>query len=1008
MKEFSTHGKEVKSLIYCNEDKCVITAAGDLSVRIHDEIEPDSGPVLRAMENVHKRDISCCTFSHELALIATGSADFSVRIIDFQHAKLEPMGVCQFHQSEIVTLQFVPKRPLLISGDCSGVACVWAVRPSKYRYSRPLHVFQNLSPMKENEYFGQLPGLMSSPKAGEEHSFFFTSGTGGELRAAPATVKKRAFMACVPLTNMVVSMEVPGRKLLITGDESGDIKVWDFSACLSRLEATHGLVELAEDEMPCNTQNYNPRRRIHRDLSVMNGQEGVLTPKASTPKMLKRSSSSTSVLSQGSSSPTRKSRRRSTMRRKSLLSNIITDGQMTGAFQSFDMAGRIMFDGVPKSPLQRALKDSPEDVKEIARWTAHSESLRTLEYIPEPESILSCSFDMSVRIWNLKGEQIGCLSMSEKDRDLTAMGALARVPYRFRIDVEMREGRLAQQARGILNDLKAWRQNLDEKEKEEHEEERIRLAHKLHAQEHDAEILSRAPSPDIEGSEVVLEDLLLVHGKDAGGVLPLEAEHDQMRRSLLMQIWPEHREGGDHLEATHDEDQDDDRISLDFVLKDRAGGNQITGAGDDNNESGAILEEESEKFDLTSTYTNFVTERDRRLTEASTALERKATSIEPSAFLVAKLGLDKKDTKLKMSSSVSLKKSKRRSRAKKLQRSSEQSQSVVHIEPINGPSTSSGVAKSSSMPALVTRPMLGPGLQGHAKGTKTKTKKSARVRLGHRFLAELDALSAHEHAEEEKDEAERGTSHVRSTTSIKARMRTHHANMAKRSQIYGDALGEDLASQKKTVAGKNLTSAIKKKKRVSLKRGSQKSVHFEEKEAAQHDTDAHVRKKSLKRTGSSLVFGRYTAKEVLQLKSMFEMFDEDGSGAIDLEEFQSSAMMQESHLFSNTGGMFESIDVDNDGTITLEGLMQVAFPFASKKEIKQMQAWLNRKKESELHARKGAQPFLALCFSPFTCNTTLQCTGKSHRSLRRINWTSFRQSSICLTKMATAACRWTK
>lgn len=88
-------------------------------------------------------------------------------------------------------------------------------------------------------------------------------------------------------------------------------------------------------------------------------------------------------------------------------------------------------------------------------------------------------------------------------------------------------------------------------------------------------------------------------------------------------------------------------------------------------------------------------------------------------------------------------------------------------------------------------------------------------------------------------------------------------------------------------------------------------------------------------------FGPYTIKEVLELKMLFDSMDEDGSGEIDAQEFLSSPAWQSSHLCTTASTVFNTIDADHDGKITLGELLAITFPGAKSSERKAMKEYLD-------------------------------------------------------------------
>ena len=129
MKTFDfKHDRDISALLYCNEDKVLITTGWDRRVCIYDETPREAVSLLRMVNGAHERDIGCLGFSHRLSLIATGSADFTVRLWDFQLAK--KVAVLRGHTSEVGCVAFCDPYALLLSADSLGNIFFWHVRPN--------------------------------------------------------------------------------------------------------------------------------------------------------------------------------------------------------------------------------------------------------------------------------------------------------------------------------------------------------------------------------------------------------------------------------------------------------------------------------------------------------------------------------------------------------------------------------------------------------------------------------------------------------------------------------------------------------------------------------------------------------------------------------------------------------------------------------------------------------------------------------------------------------------
>ena len=120
------HKNEVTCLRYWNEDRCIVTAGWDRSLRIYDDYKTHD--LLRIVDNAHTSDIACLACSEPLSLIATGSADGTVRFWDFSFFSLE--GSCST-MSSISCMAFAEPYPLLVTANIIGIISIWPVRPWK-------------------------------------------------------------------------------------------------------------------------------------------------------------------------------------------------------------------------------------------------------------------------------------------------------------------------------------------------------------------------------------------------------------------------------------------------------------------------------------------------------------------------------------------------------------------------------------------------------------------------------------------------------------------------------------------------------------------------------------------------------------------------------------------------------------------------------------------------------------------------------------------------------------
>ncbi|OQR91657.1 hypothetical protein ACHHYP_04492 [Achlya hypogyna] len=254
MKEFQyaefghrAHLGEVSRLVYCNEYRSVISASWDTTICIHDESDPEHGILLRRMAGGHSGDITSLAYSSTLSLIASGSLDCMVQIWDFEFGRCVPQsmtghiifcrldGTCIGHTSGIASLAFLDPYPLLAVCDAVGNVCLWAMRPSKYKYRCVFRFRATTSLSLKRQSSSHLSALAT------------------HLHTKPLTRKQKASGAPIATSNIL-------NYYLVGGDDKGVVAVWDIFPVLHRLESEFGIRGL-EKTVECA----NPGRnlRIH-------------------------------------------------------------------------------------------------------------------------------------------------------------------------------------------------------------------------------------------------------------------------------------------------------------------------------------------------------------------------------------------------------------------------------------------------------------------------------------------------------------------------------------------------------------------------------------------------------------------------------------------------------------------------------------------------------------------------------------------------------------------------
>eukprot|EP00948_MAST-09A_sp_MAST-9A-sp1_P003172 g3172.t1 len=935
MKEFESHHKDIISLRYCGSDCTLISASWDREIRIYDDITPDSGPLLRRMKNVHAKDISCCEYSHELGLIATGSADFSVRLWDYQLAKLDSDAVCEYHRGEITSMAFVPGWPLLVSADANGMICVWGVRPCPVRYSSPLFVFDNVG-SKEPIIERGVIDVMEIVKA-----------------------------VSVPVTNIeITTNSADGTFSLLVGDERGRISNINFEKVLKLLTKDHGIVPIRENQNVTKAEGYNARRYLVVDCSVIETE--LNEQRVSNTEQVKKMSRLSSF------ERSRDWRRRGTqiyprLRRGSMLSaiNLIESG--------------LLYD-------KEHGELDVENVEVICMWKAHLEPLRTLHYIDEVQGCISCSFDLSVRIWCIKtGTQIACIAMGEKERFKLSIGEIETVPYMFKLREDERRKESQKEVQVLKNELNQLKEEEEERRKEEEATEARRSAYRIKRRNSiarsrrgskestvgedwkmvdvDSTFLTSTSIPTMNTEEIPPPVRLDINLNTIPMIKTETTNRDRSASTLTLGGHvDQYLYADDLIDSEFEHIRTEDDIKRDKLLS------QLNGRGDDKSDNAISTDFENVSY---------------------VKIRGNPKPVEVPAYLDWR---KRKDSDLEEVKTENLLKP-----PPKLERSD---------------TAASGGADMGNKKSSV-RHIIFDSMKNLIK-EQTRLKKSKENIGKQRFKLDSSDFLIKELKLEGTRKAD-GTQVMRLKHNHQQERKRHHGRMHPRrpettvkleplhvSQSTADLLNNNYSSgqQKQQVLSRTFSAPTIGGKRTGRRKKGQKESHaqklsrkfthiidvlenapavpkrkgsFIPNEEALHElqdriddtlheygieTEGRTRKPkrslstssfSSPRKSSSIEpmelnspfkdvtnFGQYTVKDVLHIKRIFDKYDVDGSGEIDVYEFSNSNSHADDSLFQHIGSIFATIDVDGSGTLTLDEILRVVCPLASEEELGRM------------------------------------------------------------------------
>ncbi|KAG7395282.1 hypothetical protein PHYBOEH_003989 [Phytophthora boehmeriae] len=405
---WTPHFQQVSALLYCKEDRTVLTASWDRSLRLYDDDAPRVGGVaaqnvlLRCITDAHETDIKCLAYCHALSLVASGGIDGTIKIWDYIYFLLEDtctapppstgvsfntsstQGTSLHHaSSEVNVLEFIEPYPLLLSGHESGQVCIWSLTPSKPTtlllcfhpfHMRPI-VPTEIAPLPDGESTTLDDGtslasnaILSGvgPESTDLHAFQANNGAPSSTDAPATRESTPPQPPSAPLTEAQLNSAVTccqtfydetggeqlaagidrGRFLLFAASFAGELSVCD----ISKLIIGSHVRAFREENMPSRQdRSYNPRRRFLRQgknaRRLRNAQVETISP---------------------------------------------------GGHQE------------SKKP-----RVTESDVLCTHRWAAHRGNVRCLRIVAEPRGILTCGSDKGVYVWNFRGRQMGSLATGE-------------------------------------------------------------------------------------------------------------------------------------------------------------------------------------------------------------------------------------------------------------------------------------------------------------------------------------------------------------------------------------------------------------------------------------------------------------------------------------------------------------------------------------------------------------------------------------------------------------------
>lgn len=348
---------EISALYFCNEDKILIASSWDSTIMVYDLMDLEEANLLRMMKGGHAgSDITCIAYSPYLSMIASGSSNGIVSVWDFQLGKLQ--AACFGHRREISALAFVDPYPVLATCSLDGIVCLWTMKS-----------IGSKTPLK---CIARLKNLTWSGTADESTSVtvaiclsFKTSGIARVNRKHYRRVRKNEPLG--KSSQSFFKTKEGEKDLQASEDESAFEWVSD------------------SEELPEEQEKGEVRERTYLYLADMKGFIKIwdLEEMFLKHKIKKLSSMERDKVNYN---PRRKD-----------IKNAESD---------------IKYWRKTAENEELPAFANAEDEVLVKEWKAHNDNVNCLKPVLEPQALVSCSADKSVKVWSRTGDLWGCIDLT--------------------------------------------------------------------------------------------------------------------------------------------------------------------------------------------------------------------------------------------------------------------------------------------------------------------------------------------------------------------------------------------------------------------------------------------------------------------------------------------------------------------------------------------------------------------------------------------------------------------
>eukprot|EP00753_Platysulcus_tardus_P022466 PLAT9620.1.p1 GENE.PLAT9620.1~~PLAT9620.1.p1 ORF type:complete len:1763 (-),score=707.77 PLAT9620.1:73-5361(-) len=444
---------EVTALILDDRQRKIFVGTHKGTVHVLNTL---NGAVMKEANVAHHKDVTQLIYCHADKCVISGSWDRAIHVYDDMNAMFVPLlrELDGAHESDITCMVFAEQLGLIATGSSDYSVRVW-----DFQFMKLDGICSgSTSEIAALQFLPDMPLLCAADSLGtffvwavrpHRHKYGLLlkfclqtrSPTVDRTFLTDAPPPEEDEMGSATVISMSLGKSERGSNVLITADEQGWVSLLSMASIISKC----GAAASAPTGLARPSASPSKRRRVSRVVSA----EEIAAVKASQAAKEAEDAAKSSA-----------------------------DGSMPSPTELRRMRARATRPPVPLQP--------------TVRFRAHLDGVCSVQYVEEPPSLWTSSFDYTVRTFSLGGKRLGSLSIATMKQE-------EGIPWAFKVDLAARHARKRERAAAMLRAGELAEKH--RREAEERAEAAAELAAKAAREKEEADRLAREAEAAKEAEE---------------------------------------------------------------------------------------------------------------------------------------------------------------------------------------------------------------------------------------------------------------------------------------------------------------------------------------------------------------------------------------------------------------------------------------------------------------------------------------------------------------------------